>query len=123
MEIARHFLTIPEDPDIDVSKPATEYWKKAFLLKTDTGIPAFPNLKKVVDLIFILSFSNGSVDRVFSELIHCKSVERKNLKTDTVVALMATKEGINEQGGFVAFEPNKAMLKCNIWQRQPEKVL
>lgn len=40
-----HALTIPEDPDIDVSKPATEYWKKAFLLKTDTGIPAFPNLK------------------------------------------------------------------------------
>lgn len=51
-----HALTVPEDPDIDVSKPATEYWKKVFLVKTVTGIPVFPNLKKLLTSCLFFPF-------------------------------------------------------------------
>lgn len=40
-----HALTVPEDPDIDVSKPATEYWKKVFLVDC-YGHSRFPEFKK-----------------------------------------------------------------------------
>jgi hypothetical protein len=115
-EWKNHALLDHSSLGLDPSRPALEYWTKVFNLKTALGEPAFPNLQVVLKLLFILPFSNTSVERVFSTLNDCKTNERNRLKTSTVVSLMATREGINDRGGIVKFEPTREMMRKNIWQ-------
>lgn len=88
---------------------AQQYWSTVFKIKTATGENKFPNLKKVMAFLLVLPFSNASVERVFSELKLCKTAHRNKLKTSTVVALMATREGVGKSKGCVDFEPTQ---KC-----------
>lgn len=67
-EWKQHVLLKFSDYGIDRSKPAFEYWSLVFKIKNAMGEPVFSNLKKVFNLLFILPFSNASVERVFSVL-------------------------------------------------------
>jgi hypothetical protein len=40
---------------------------------------------------------------------------RNNLNTDTVSAIVTTKQTINEAGGILTFNPSKEMLCAKIW--------
>ncbi|KAJ8930181.1 hypothetical protein NQ314_017045, partial [Rhamnusium bicolor] len=68
------------------------YWAKVFSLKNSAGQFLFSNLKHVLSLLLVLPFSNASVERKFSVLRNLKTENRNRLHTDTVVALMATRE-------------------------------
>lgn len=114
-EWKRHALLDHVKEGLDPNKSSEEYWKIVFSLRTVSGSCIFPNLKIVINLLLILPFSNASVERVFSTLKNIKTDHRNKLKTDTVKALIATREGISENGGCVAFRPTKSMLQCNIW--------
>lgn len=59
--------------------------------------------------------SNASVERVFSTLNLCKIAHRNRLKTETLRAIMTTKDGIKSEKGIVAFNPSKAMLNEKLW--------
>jgi len=113
-----HALLNFEEKGLCSTYPAETYWKKVFDLKTTTGDPVFPNISKVVNLLLVLPFSNASVERVFSSLKRCKTNDRNKLKTNTVVSLMATREGISNSGGCVRFEPTKDMLRKSIWSKK-----
>lgn len=100
---------------LDSTKQPTEYWKDVFNLKNAAGDHMFKNLSVLIKFLLTLPFSNASVERVFSELKNCKTAHRNRLKTSTVVALMATREGVRKSNGCVNFEPTKKMLKTNPW--------
>ncbi|XP_046689130.1 uncharacterized protein LOC124375050, partial [Homalodisca vitripennis] len=111
-----HALLDFKEHKLDANESAMQYWKAVFSLKTVAGDAMFTEIQKVFNLLFILPFSNSSVERIFSELKHCKTNDRNKLKTETVVSLMGTREGIRNSGGCVKFEPTKEMLTRNIWQ-------
>lgn len=110
-----HALLEFETHGLDSSLPPEKYWQKVFSLKNAVGTPLFGELKKVIGLLMVLPFSNASVERVFSVLNNMKTAHRNRLKTETIVALMKTKEGITDKGGCAKFEPSPAMLKAKIW--------
>lgn len=96
--------------------PAEQYWKTLFGLKNAAGIAVFSELRKVFILLLVLPFSNASVERIFSKLKDCKTDHRNKLKTETIVALLHTKQGIEEEGGCVNFNPDQKMLHTKIWE-------
>lgn len=110
-----HNLLDHTNLELDPSKPVNEYWEKVFKLKSNLGVELFPNLKILVRFILTLPFSNAKVERLFSEVKLTKTAHRNKLKTDTLVALLATKEGLKSEGGCVQFEPTNQMMKTNIW--------
>lgn len=93
------------------------YWGKVFCMKNAAGEYLFSNIKIVISLLLILPFSNASVERKFSVLKNLKTENRNRLNTDTVVSLMATREGIKKLGGSVKFNPSNKMLSTNIWKK------
>lgn len=52
---------------------------------------------------------------MFSRLKNCKTDMRNKLSSDTIAAILFTKEGI-ERSGVVNFEPSKEMLTLN-WEK------
>jgi hypothetical protein len=115
-EWKEHNLLDHKSLGLDPCKPAHEYWEKVFQLKSSAGIELFANLKTVLRFLLILPFSNAKVERLFSEVRLTKTAHRNKLKTDTLVAILATKEGLKNEGGCVQFEPNIQMLKKDIWK-------
>ena len=93
------------------------YWGKVFCMKNAAEEYLFSNIKIVISLLLILPFSNASVERKFSVLKNLKTENRNRLNTDTVVSLMATREGIKKLGGSVKFNPSNKMLSTNIWKK------
>lgn len=65
--------------------------------------------------MLILPFSNVKVERPFGEVKLTKTACRNKLKIETLVALLATKEGLKIEGGCDKFEPTNQMLRKNIW--------
>lgn len=115
IEWRRHAFLDHQKEELHATLSAEKYWKKVFMIKTVLGEPAFPNLNIVMKYLLVLPFSNASVERIFSTLRNCKTVHRNRLGTDTLVALIATKEGVREQNGCVDFEPNQSMLEATLW--------
>ncbi|CAG9785479.1 unnamed protein product [Diatraea saccharalis] len=101
----------------DDDNPET-YWAKVFSLKNSAGHGMFLNLKYAISLLLVLPFSNASVERKFSVLKNLKTENRNRLQNDTVVALMATKDGITKKGGSLKFEPSNDMLTKQIWRSE-----
>lgn len=114
-EWKEHALMEHAQEGLDATMPADIYWVKVLTMKTSTGKPAFPNLHTALRLLLVLPFSNASVERIFSTLRNCKTVNRNRLKTDTLVALIATKEGVSAQKGSKNFEPIQKMLEASLW--------
>lgn len=85
---------------------ADEYWKQVFEIRNGVGVPRFPNLKIVMQLLLILPFSDASVERIFSTLNNIKAYHRSKLCTDSITTLLHTKEGMEEAGRVISFEPN-----------------
>lgn len=90
---------------------ADEYWEMLFSLKNIADEPLFNNLRKAVYLIFILPFSNACVERIFSQLKLIKTDNRNHLDTDTIAALMMTKQSITS---VTKYEPSKQCITSNI---------
>jgi hypothetical protein len=107
-----------EKQNVTHEEHADKYWSKIFKVKNEGGQHLFANLQKVIELLLVLPFSNAPrVERVFSNLNRCKTNDRNKLKTETVVALMGAKQGVESAGGCVRFEPSKEMLRKNIWKK------
>lgn len=97
--------------DLKLSPNAEEYWVKVLKLNDLTGTPMFPNLKKLITLLFVLPFSNACVERVLSQLKLIKCDNRNRVNTETISALMTTKANIKNA---TKFEPSKAMMHAKI---------
>ncbi|XP_042304027.1 uncharacterized protein LOC121920849 [Sceloporus undulatus] len=76
-EWREHALLEFETHGLDSSLPPEKYWQKVFSLKNPVGAPLFGELKKVIRLLMVLPFSNGSVERIFSVLNNVKTVTLK----------------------------------------------
>lgn len=90
---------------------ADEYWNKVFNLRNSANEPLFDNLKKVMCLILVLPFSNACVERIFSQLKLIKTDHRNRLNTNTIAALMITKENIKD---LPKYEPTKSVITSNV---------
>lgn len=86
------------------------YWSKVLKIQNCVGKDIFPNLSIVIKFLLILPFSNSSVERVFSKLKITKTDLRNKLSSETISAVMFTKEGIDKNGG-ANFEPSIEMLQ------------
>lgn len=113
-EWKKHALLDFKELHLSPEVPIEEYWKKILNMKNFDGEPLFPNLKKIILLLLVLPFSNASIERVFSQLKLIKCDNRNRLGTNTISALMATKENIKNA---TKFEPSKAMLHAKIKPR------
>ncbi|KAG5883793.1 hypothetical protein JTB14_036670 [Gonioctena quinquepunctata] len=114
-EWKKHALLHFEDLHINV-KDCEQYCSEIFNLKNNAGVLLFPNLKKTLSLLLVLPFSNASVERIFSNVFNIKTDKRNLLNTSTLRAILATKQGVDNSGGCVKFQPTKKMLECKIWQ-------
>lgn len=115
-EWRRHALLNFEALELNNCNEPEQYWSKIFKLKNDANNCLFPNLKRVLSLLFVLPFSNASVERIFSDFFNIKTDKRNLLNTSTIKAILATKAGVDGSGGCVKFQPSKKMLECKIWQ-------
>jgi len=97
----------------ELKKKTYQFWLKVMELKTNDDDFMFSSLRTVVKLLLVLPFSNASVERLFSHVKLCKTPHRNKLATETVTALMHTKQAMNKC--CVKFEPSVQMLKDNIW--------
>ncbi|XP_018563337.1 uncharacterized protein LOC111692190 [Anoplophora glabripennis] len=116
-EWRRHALLNLDDLQMSMNEPDI-YWGKIFNLKNAANAPLFPNLKKMFSLLLVLPFSNAKVERIFSDVFNIKTDKRNLLNTDTVRAILATKEGIEGCGGCVNFTPSEKMLQSKIWKKK-----
>lgn len=114
-EWREHALLNHSSENLDSSISVEDYWNRVFNIKNAAGTPLFQNLRIVIKLLLVLPFSNASVERVFSTLNLCKTAHRNRLKTETISAIMTTKDGIKSEKGIVAFNPSKAMLNEKLW--------
>lgn len=89
-----------------------EYWRKVFCLKNSLGEVYFPNIFFVMRLLLVLTFSNASVERLFSDLKNIKTMHRNKLKTDSLVGILRTKHSISDS---IDFKPSAAIVKCKTW--------
>lgn len=116
-EWKRHALMDHSQEGLDATMSANIYWPKVFKIKNAIGEKAFPNLYIVMKLLLVLPISNASVERVFSNLKNCKTLHRNRMTTNTLVALIATKEGVRDQNGCVGFEPCRRMMSSTLWDK------
>ncbi|KAJ8939989.1 hypothetical protein NQ314_010929 [Rhamnusium bicolor] len=86
---------------------------RILLLQTEV----YKNLKAVVSILLILPFSNASVERLFSDLNNVKTDLKNGLKTDSVAAILATKDSIKHQGGILKFTPTDKLINSSIWRK------
>ena len=84
-------------------------------MKNAAGEQIFKNLQKVISLLLILPFSNVKVERIFSQVNLNKTPHRNKTNKMDSVAILATKEGIEESGGILKFNPPNKMLEKKIW--------
>ncbi|XP_063635156.1 uncharacterized protein LOC134805887 [Cydia splendana] len=110
-EWRRHALLDHRELDLLPNLDAEDYWKAVFKIENVGGEPMYPNLKKALSLLLVLPFSNACVERVFSQLKLIKTDIRNRLNTDTIAALMATKQHIKSA---IKYEPPKSLLRKNI---------
>lgn len=87
-----HSLMEHAQDGLDATMPAGIYWAKVLTMKTSTDKQAFSNLHTALRLLWALPFSKASVERIFSTVRNCKTVNRNRLKTDTLIAPIVTKE-------------------------------
>ncbi|KAJ8962436.1 hypothetical protein NQ314_005732 [Rhamnusium bicolor] len=112
-EWRKHATIDHEELDLNNKDNATDYWHNVFKLKNAAGIELFSNLKIVIHVILVLPFSNASVERIFSKMNDTKTDLRNCLNTDTLSALLHTKQGVKDAGGLLVFEPNLKSLVAN----------
>lgn len=103
-----------EDYDLDSALPPEDYWRQVFQLKNAAGTPVFKNLEKVIGLLLVLPFSNVSVEILFSQVNLTKTLHRNKRGNETLNAIMLTREGIQDAGGLIKFNPRRNMLQRKL---------
>ena len=78
-----------------------DYWIVIFSLKDSQGKIKFPNLVKVISLLFSLPVSNATAERLFSVLKNIKTAKRNRRKDLTVISLIKIKDFIKSKGQAV----------------------
>ncbi|MFI5406743.1 MAG: hAT transposon family protein, partial [Nitrososphaerales archaeon] len=80
------------DSSLTTGDPSVEhFWKERLSQRSEDNVLLYPNLLKVVSILFSLPASNASVERVFSVLKNVKTCKRYNLKRQSLVSLLHTK--------------------------------
>ena len=102
-------------PKVNSDMTIHEYWQTIFKEKNAAGNQLYPNLCKVISVLFSYPFSNASVERVFSQLKLIKRDHRTSLKQESLLALIRSKLGMQQEGTRVAASliPSKDMLKLH----------
>lgn len=112
-EWREHALLDHETLKLDPTLTATNYWNMVFNLRNMNQDLLFPNLKKVICLLLVRSFSNASVERIFSQLKLITTDNRNRLNTYTIAALVMTKQYIKDS---IKYEPPKSLLTSSNWK-------
>jgi len=75
----------------------------------------YPNLSKVISVLFSFPFSNAAVERVFSQLNLIKRDHRTALKHETLLSLMTSKLWLQQKGSSVVarLDPPREMLQLH----------
>ena len=81
-----------------------EYWGKMATITDGAEQQQFASLSAFMKGLLALPHANADTERIFSQINLIKSKTRNKLKTQTVSALLATKEGIVD---CTKFSPNK----------------
>ena len=88
-------------PRITSGMNVQEYWLIIFKEKNALGNHMYPNLTKVISVLFSFPISNASVERVFSQLKLIKSDHRASLKHESLLCLMTSKLWLQQKGVYV----------------------
>ncbi|XP_014299066.2 uncharacterized protein LOC106693944 [Microplitis demolitor] len=115
-EWKKHALLNLSDYGININSESEDYWKQIFNLKNADGQVIFENLKKVINFLLILPFSNASVERIFSDVKNIKTDHRNNLSTETLKSILITKNFISKDSEIINFEPTNEMIDASIWE-------
>ncbi|KAJ8953058.1 hypothetical protein NQ314_007433 [Rhamnusium bicolor] len=63
----------------------------------------------------VQTLDNECIERIFSDLFNIKTDKRNCLETNTIRSILASKQGIEAQGGCLKFAAAKEMLAAKIW--------
>lgn len=88
------------------------FWKKVIKTKRGDGSLCFPNLTKLIELVFTLPHSNAAVERIFSVINLNKTKIRNRLNSETLSGILHSKRIIqqNEKNCFT-YDISKDMIK------------
>nr|CAI5817845.1 unnamed protein product [Callosobruchus analis] len=67
------------------------------------------NTNMPAGLLFIMPFSNATIERIFSVVKDVKTDHRSRLDTDPMVGILSAKDGLKSKGGAVNFVPTEQM--------------
>lgn len=94
--LLRNNASIVQLYDLDAMK----FWQEMGKLQRGDNTPYFPNLNHLVSIVFTLPHSSASVERVFSQINLNKTKIRNRLNTDTLNAILHTKNLISSKDGI-----------------------
>ena len=95
--------------DIDTDMVTVEeYWKLIFKDTYNCGKPMFENLRKVLEFMHSLPFSNVTVKRLFSVLSDVKAEIRSSFSNISVASILQTKMGMKR------LDANSSSLIVNL---------
>ncbi|KAK0156734.1 hypothetical protein PV327_011671, partial [Microctonus hyperodae] len=80
------------------SLPLENMWSEIFKLEYTSDLPAFNNLKKLVDLALILPHSNAEAERVFSNVTDVVTKKRNRIGNGKVAATCKVRSHFQANG-------------------------
>ena len=89
---------VEEGTDFLPDQTATAFWRNWLEANMLSGRYKYPNLRKVVAMVFYLPFSNACVEHLFSSLKLLKTFVRSSLKHEALVGVVHTNQGMTEIG-------------------------
>lgn len=91
------------------------FWQSVFQTKNQAGNSLYPQLCKVVSILFSLPYSNAAVERVFSQLKLIKNDHRASLKKESLLGLITTKLAFQRKGKgqATALDPPSCMVRLH----------
>ena len=92
-----------------VYEPIDKYWGK-IISQTSRGELKYPVLEKVVRFALSIAEANGSVERLFSQLLHMIPKEKSNLETHTIKGLLTTKSFLQTNGSCTDLTIDDSMM-------------
>ena len=102
-------------PLVSQSMDESTFWHTIFSAKNAAGTQLYPNITKVVAVLFSFPYSNAAVERIFSQLKLIKNDHRSALKQESLLALITTKLTYQQKGKNQAasLDPPNSMMKLH----------
>lgn len=91
------------------------FWQSVFEAKNIAGNAQYPQLSRMVSLLFSLPYSNAAVERLFSQLKLIKNDHRASLKNESLLGLITAKTAFQRKGQHQAavIDPPPSMLRLH----------